>query len=173
MEQSVEASLTAIDEAQLRRALELARQSREHGNHPFGSVVADAAGSIVAEAENTVVTEGDVLGHAEANAARLAAARIPRPTLATYTLYTTAEPCAMCAGAIYWANIGRVVYALSELELLAMTGSDPKNPTLSLPCRDVFARGQRTVRVVGPVPWPEAVAVHDGFWEPPGGASRP
>lgn len=168
-------SLTTVDETNLRRALELARRSRERGNHPFGSLVADADGRILAEGENTIVTERDVLGHAEANAARLAAARHPRTALARCTLYTTAEPCAMCSGAIYWANIGRVVYALSELELLAMTGDDPENPTLSLPCRDVFARGQRAITVVGPVAWPEAASVHEGFWQPsrgePGGTA--
>jgi tRNA(Arg) A34 adenosine deaminase TadA len=70
----------------------------------------------------------------------------------------------MCAGAIYWVGIGRVVYALPEQALLELTGSSPENPTLDLPCREVFARGQRTVVVAGPAIEDEARAVHEGFW---------
>jgi tRNA(Arg) A34 adenosine deaminase TadA len=79
---------------------------------------------------------------------------------------TTFEPCAMCAGTIYWAGIGRVVYGASEEALLALTGSHEENPTLSLPCREVFARGQRSVEVIGPVPplEGEMVETHTGFW---------
>ena len=72
----------------------------------------------------------------------------------------------MCAGAIYWSGIGRVVFALPEDALRAMTGADPKNPTLELPCREVFARGQRPVVVAGPAAIAEARAVHAGFWTP-------
>ncbi|GAB2717199.1 tRNA-specific adenosine deaminase [Nocardia thraciensis] len=70
----------------------------------------------------------------------------------------------MCSGAIYWSGVGRVVYALGEDQLLELTGADPENPTMALPCRRVFAAGQRPVSVVGPVDLPEARAVHDGFW---------
>ena len=73
----------------------------------------------------------------------------------------------MCAGAIYWCGIGRVVYGLSEARLLELTGSHPENPTLSLPCREVFARGQRMVEVIGPALEDEAAAVHAGFWSSP------
>ena len=65
------------------------------------------------------------------------------------TLYTTAEPCAMCSGAIYWGNIGHVVYAMTEKDLLSLTGADPQNPTFDLPCRDVFAKGQKAIEVTG------------------------
>jgi tRNA(Arg) A34 adenosine deaminase TadA len=70
----------------------------------------------------------------------------------------------MCAGAIYWSGIGRVVYALSERELLAFTGSSPDNPTMSLPCRDVFAAGQRVIEVIGPIDLRAAREIHEGFW---------
>ena len=86
--------------------------------------------------------------------------------LAGATLYSSAEPCAMCAGAIYWCGIGRVVYALSEHALLGLTGDHPENPTFSLPCREVFARGQRPIEVVGPALEAEAAAAHAGFWTP-------
>jgi tRNA(Arg) A34 adenosine deaminase TadA len=70
----------------------------------------------------------------------------------------------MCAGAAYWAGLGGVVYALSEARLRELTGAHPENPTLDLPCREVFARGQRPVRVIGPLLEIEAEAVHEGFW---------
>jgi tRNA(Arg) A34 adenosine deaminase TadA len=72
----------------------------------------------------------------------------------------------MCAGTLYWAGIGRVLYGADETALLALTGHHPENPTLALPCREVFARGQRAVDVVGPVPEAEEeiAALHRDFW---------
>ena len=70
----------------------------------------------------------------------------------------------MCAGAVYWAGIGRVVYGLSEARLKQITGSHEKNPTLELPCRIVFSAGQRKVEVIGPLLEDEAAAQHDGVW---------
>jgi tRNA(Arg) A34 adenosine deaminase TadA len=84
--------------------------------------------------------------------------------LAGCTLYSSAEPCAMCAGAIYWTGIGRVVYGLSERRLKIITGNHAENPTLDLPCRTVFAAGQRSVEVIGPLLEDEAAALHDGVW---------
>jgi tRNA(Arg) A34 adenosine deaminase TadA len=86
--------------------------------------------------------------------------------LAGMTLYTSTEPCAMCSGAIYWSGIGAVVYALSEAELYAMTGSDANNPTLVMPCRTVFAAGRRPISVAGPFDLASAREVHAGFWNP-------
>ena len=76
------------------------------------------------------------------------------------------EPRAMCAGTQYWAHIGRLVYGMSERRLLELTGNHSENPTLDLPCRDVFARGQKVVRVFGPLVEVEAeiAALHQGFW---------
>jgi tRNA(Arg) A34 adenosine deaminase TadA len=152
------------DTALLRRAIVLARASRDGGNHPFGALLAGDDGAVVLEAQNTVVTERDATGHAETNLVRTASAIFSPASLATMTLYTSTEPCAMCSGAIYWAGIGTVVYALSESDLAAVTGDDPENPTMSLPCREVFAAGQRPTVVRGPVDLPEAIDVHEGFW---------
>ena len=149
----------------LRAAIAVARNARMNGNHPFGAILVDASGAQVLAAENSVVTGRDATGHAETNLVRTASLRYPPAGLAACTLYTSTEPCAMCAGAIYWAGIGRVVFALSEAGLLELTGANPANPTLTLPCREVFARGQREITVVGPVDLPEAAAVHAGFWD--------
>ena len=72
----------------------------------------------------------------------------------------------MCAGTLYWANIGRLVYGMDEVRLRAFTGSHPENPTLDLPCRELFARGQKAIAVIGPVPAveEEMAALHQDFW---------
>lgn len=155
-----------LDLELLRAAVKIARRARMHGNHPFGALLADSQGNILLEAENSVTTSGDCTGHAETNLMRLASQRFDRARLATCTLYTSTEPCAMCSGAIYWGGVGRVVFGLSEASLRVMTGDDPENPTLSLPCREVFARGQRPVTVEGPLMEEEAARVHAGFWRP-------
>jgi len=110
----------------------------------------------------------DSVNHAEAVLAREAARRFPPELLWRCTLVTTVEPCAMCAGTQYWAHIGRVIYGLEERELLRLTGNHAENPTLDLPCREVFARGQKDLRVIGPVPAvAESIAEsHRRFWSP-------
>lgn len=148
----------------VRRAIEVARRARANGNHPFGAVLVDRAGSLLLEAENTVETEHDCTGHAELNLMRLASRRYGTEFLATCTLYASTEPCAMCAGAIYWGNVRRVVYGLSEVGLLQLTGENPANPTMHLPCRTVLGSGQKAIEVRGPLLEVEAAAVHEGFW---------
>ena len=154
-----------VQEQFARQAIELAREARAEGNHPFGSLLVDGDGNVVLEAENTVVTGRDCTAHAEQNLVRAAVSQFEPDQLATFTLYTSTEPCAMCAGAIFWSGIGRVVFALAESELSALTGDDPENPTLSLPCREVFAAGQRPIEVLGPYALPEALEVHRDFWK--------
>jgi tRNA(Arg) A34 adenosine deaminase TadA len=151
-------------ETYLRRAIELARSAREHGNHPFGALLVNQAGEALLEAENTVITERDVTGHAETNLVRAASKRFSKEVLESATLYTSTEPCAMCSGAIYWSGIARVVYALSEASLLGLTGSNEENLTMHLPCRDVLRSGQRPIEVIGPLLELEAKRVHEGFW---------
>lgn len=148
----------------LRLAIDLARQAREHGNHPFGAALVDSQQRVVLQAENTVVTGHDCTGHAETNLVRLASQRFSPAELSGCTLYSSTEPCAMCAGAIHWSEIGRLVYALSEIELYEIIGPLPTH--LVLPCREVFAHSQRPIRVDGPIPELQAEAreVHLGFW---------
>jgi tRNA(Arg) A34 adenosine deaminase TadA len=148
----------------MRRAFGLAHRARERGNHPFGALLADVDARVLIEAENTVVSDADCTGHAEINLVRTACRTLDDAALAMATVYTSTEPCAMCAGAIYWAGTSRVVFGLRESELRALTGTNPINPTLALECREVFARGQRPIEVIGPVLEDEARAVHEGFW---------
>jgi tRNA(Arg) A34 adenosine deaminase TadA len=153
-----------IDLDTLRKAITIASKAREHGNHPFGALLADVQGQILLEAENTVITAQDCTGHAETNLIRKASAAYPAEVLAGCTLYTSTEPCAMCSGAIFWSGVGRVVYALSERGLLDLVDHLPGGNFLNLPCREVFARGGRAVEVLGPLLEEEARQVHLGFW---------
>src|SRR5689334_19449343 len=105
------------DEELLREAIAVARNARSNGNHPFGALLADRDGQILLRAENTVVTGSDATGHAETNLVRLASAAYPADQLGELILYSSTEPCAMCAGAIFWSGIGSVVYALPETAL--------------------------------------------------------
>ena len=107
----------------------------------------------------------DGTAHAERLLATQACMTLDADTLKNATIYSSAEPCAMCAGAIYWAGIGRLVYGFSEHRMRTLTGNHPENPTLDLPCRDVFERGQRPTEVVGPLLEDEAEALHAGFWK--------
>jgi tRNA(Arg) A34 adenosine deaminase TadA len=153
------------DLAFLRRAFALARRSLADGNHPFAAVLVDRDGNVLLEAGNGYMPARDATAHAERLVATQACTTLRPDVLCTATLYSSAEPCAMCAGAIYWAGIGRLVYGLSEHRLRALTGNHPENPTLDLPCREVFRSGQRPTEVVGPLLEDEAAAVHEGAWK--------
>jgi tRNA(Arg) A34 adenosine deaminase TadA len=152
------------DEALLRRSFEVAGRARSSGNHPFGALLAGPGGEVLLERENGYLPERDMTAHAERLLATEASCRWRPDFLARCTLYSSAEPCAMCAAAAYWAGVGRVVYGLSERRLKALTGAHEENPTLDLPCREVFAAGQRPVEVVGPLLEDEAAALHQGAW---------
>jgi tRNA(Arg) A34 adenosine deaminase TadA len=148
--------------ALLQRAQALAQRAVDAGHHPFGAL-------LVAPDHQTVLLEQgnvDSVNHAEAVLAREAAKRFTPEQLWPCTLVTTVEPCAMCAGTQYWANIGRVIYGMDERALLALTGNHAENATLDLPCREVFTRGQKDVTVIGPVAaMEESIAgLHRRFW---------
>jgi tRNA(Arg) A34 adenosine deaminase TadA len=155
-------ALAPADARHLVTTIELAWRSREKGNHPFGSVLVDAHGEVVLEAENSVVTQGNRTNHAELNLVRAASAQEEFDQLRTMTLYASTEPCAMCAGAIYWSGIGRVVYALSAERLAAIVDDASGESELALSCLDVFARGGRHIDVGGPHLIEGATAVHEG-----------
>ncbi|MFW0794058.1 nucleoside deaminase [Gordonia sp. CPCC 205515] len=154
------------DERYLRESIDLAAAARARGDHPFGSLLVDADGNSVLTALNTVNTESDPTGHAETNLVREAGRLFSDAERRDLILYTSTEPCAMCAGAIYWAGVPTVVFALGEADLRTLTGADPQNPTLALPCREVFARGAHPTTVRGPFDIPAAHEVHVGFWHP-------
>jgi tRNA(Arg) A34 adenosine deaminase TadA len=157
-------SNSELDEQFLRRSFEVARRALTHGNHPFGAILVDEHANVLIEAENGYMPAHDGTAHAERLLSTQACTMLSPDVLRNATLYSSAEPCAMCAGAIYWAGIGRLVYGLSEHRLRAVTGNHPENPTLDLPCREVFKSGQRPTEVVGPLLEDEAEALHAGVW---------
>jgi tRNA(Arg) A34 adenosine deaminase TadA len=149
----------------LRQTMLVAARARAKGNHPFGSILVDADGKVVGEGENTFTTDGGP-GHAETNLARYAARTFSPDYLRKCVLYTSVEPCCMCAGSIYWANIGAVVYGMTERQLRAITAGHAENLTPDLPCSVVFGAGQRDVEVRGPFTEvaDEIAAEHREFW---------
>lgn len=146
----------------LRRANAVALRARGLGRHPFGAILVGPDGETVLAEQGNV----DAVNHAESTLARTAAQNYSPEVLWQCTLVTTVEPCAMCSGTQYWAHIGHLVYGMTESRLLQLTGNHHENPTMDLPCRDVFARGQKAIEVIGPVPEVEAeiAALHRDFW---------
>jgi tRNA(Arg) A34 adenosine deaminase TadA len=148
--------------AHLRAADAAAREAMAQGHHPFGAVLAGPDGHILLRQGNI-----STVRHAETELARRAAETYPPEFLWACTLVTTGEPCAMCAGTLYWANIGRLVYGFEETQLLALTGNHSENPTMSLAARVVLGSGQKQIEVHGPFTEiaDELLAVHRGFWQ--------
>lgn len=137
------------DARHLRAAITLSRTARDRGDSPYGALLVDDRGTTLAVAENTQVTAGDCTGHAELNLLRDVSRRFDRAMLARCTVYASGEPCPMCAGAIYWSGVGRVVYALGIPTMIALAGDGVDELVLS--CREVLARGMRSITVVGPM----------------------
>lgn len=147
-------------------ANEVAKKARESGNTPFGAVLVDDKGNIIMEQGNAEGDLHDATAHAERMLASRASQAYSKDFLWKCTLYTTFEPCCMCIGAIYWSNIGKIVYALTEKRLLELTGADEKNPTFNISSRTILAAGQKNIEVLGPFEEIAAavVEVHKGFW---------
>ena len=154
-------SATVEDERWLRAAFDAARRARAGGNTPFGAVLVAADGRRLLDGENTVLTTGDATGHAELNVVREATRRHDPATLAEATLYASTEPCPMCAGAIFWGGIGRVVFGLSSARLRAAFDPAQTQPRLNLHGHELLAGATPPVAVVGPLLEDEALAVHE------------
>lgn len=154
----------AQDERLMRAAYAVAKKAMDEGSHPFGAILVGPDGAVLMEQGNGFLPHHDMTAHAE-RVLMTRASQTWRPDfLKGCTMYTSAEPCAMCAGAAYWAGIGRIVYGLSEEQLKTITGNHPENPTLAMDCRTVLATGQREVVVTGPMLEDEGAALHDGVW---------
>jgi tRNA(Arg) A34 adenosine deaminase TadA len=147
--------------AHLRAAHAVALSAAQHGHHPFGAVLVGPDGEILMRQGNI-----DTVHHAETELARRAAVAFAPEFLWTCTLVSTGEPCAMCTGTLYWANIGCLVYGYEEEKLLALTGDHAANPTMKLASRTVLAHGQKKIAVHGPFPEieDELLAPHREFW---------
>lgn len=149
----------------LRQAIAWSRTARARGNRPFGAVVIGADGELLAEAYCNTAETGDCTGHAETNAVRQLSPVVGREALAQATLYSSAEPCVMCAGAIFWSGIGRVVFGIDAARLRVFRGERAEQRDAELSCRDVFAASPHPIECIGPAMIEEASAPHVGFWK--------
>lgn len=147
-----------VNQEYLRQAIELAVQAKNEGNHPFGALLV-IDGKVVLTAKNSVNTDCNPTCHAETNLVQSGIRQLTKVQLAEAMLYTSCEPCAMCAGAIYWAGIRKVIYALSSLELGKMAGEE-----LSISCREIYSRTGEKMDVSGPLLLDEARKPHENFW---------
>jgi tRNA(Arg) A34 adenosine deaminase TadA len=161
-----EAALDERDGRYLRKAIVWSHAARRRGNRPFGAIIVSAEGEVLAEAYCNTAETGDVTGHAETNAVRLLAERgLSREALAGATLYSSAEPCVMCAGAIFWSNIGRVVFGIDAERLRFFRGERQDQRDAVLSCRDVFEASPHPIECIGPALLEEASAAHVGAWK--------
>ena len=159
--------MTEKDKELLRRTVEIAHNAMEKGNHPFGALLADKNGNVLMEQGNAF-TEGGSAYHAETLLLLQAARKYSPEELKECTLYSNFEPCCMCTGALYWTNVGRLVFGATEKSLLACTGNNEENPTFSLSSRDVVSHGQKEIIIEGPTDDEDLLSAiledHKDFW---------
>jgi tRNA(Arg) A34 adenosine deaminase TadA len=148
-----------VQEDFVRQTIDLARQARAAGNHPFGALLV-VDGEVALKAQNTVTTDRDPTAHAETNLVAQAIKDLSPDRIRRSVLYTSCEPCVMCAGKMYWAGVRALVYALSSEQLAEMAGGD-----FLIPCAEVFGRARDPITIVGPLLLDEAREVHLGFWQ--------
>lgn len=141
----------------MREVFAIARRARAHGNRPFGAMLVGGNGAILAAAENTQMTDEQVFAHAEMNLLQRAVKDFTPDVLGGSTLYASAEPCAMCAGAIFWSGVSRLVFGLSGDRLHKLSGYSPQMLVAS--ARDVLARAGRQVEIIGPIFESEAESI--------------
>lgn len=164
----VEIALEERDSRHLRKAIGWSHAAARRGNRPFGAVIVLVTGEVIAEAHNNTAETSDCTGHAELNAIRFLAGRgYTRDALAEATLYASGEPCVMCAGAIFWSAIGRVVFGIDAQRLDAFRSEPSGQHGVGLTCRAVFNAASHPVECIGPALLDEASAPHIGAWNAP------
>ena len=153
------------DALYLKAAIALSQTARERGNRPFGAVIVSAQGEVLTEAWNSNGETGDCTAHAETNAVRAASPKFSREVLSDATLYSSGEPCVMCAGAIFWSNIRRVVFGIDAQRLRVFRGELAEQRDAELSCRDVFNASPHPIECIGPALIKESSVPHHGFWK--------
>ena len=160
-----EMELSDTDATYLRDAIRMSAVARAKGNRPFGAVVISKQGELLAEAYCNTTETGDCTGHAETTAVRMLSPKHARSVLAEATLYSSAEPCVMCAGAIFWSGIQRVIYGIDAERLRIFRGELLEQKDAELSCRDVFNASSHAIECIGPALIQESSQVHEGFWK--------
>jgi tRNA(adenine34) deaminase len=153
------------DERLLRRAIALAEQAVAGGSRPFGAVVARRNGAMIAEAKSVPPADTrDWTAHSEMQALRLASATLSWDELADCTLYASGEPCPMCAAALYWCNLSRLVFGLSEAGMRELRSRHARAAGIEMSAREVLSRAPRGIEVIGPALEDAARVAHEIFW---------
>ena len=121
--------------------MQLAIAEAKKGDAPYGAVIVKN-NEIVAVGHNTVRRDNDPSAHAEINVIRSLTAKLKNPSLEGYTIYTTGEPCPMCATACVWTGISEIVYGASIADLISLNQSQ-----IDISCEDVIAKSFRNIQV--------------------------
>lgn len=154
-----------VDLELLRCAIALSEAAVAGGGRPFGALVSDEGGRIVAQAQAvTSVDPRDWTAHSEMQALRLASASLTWEELRRATIYASGEPCPMCAAAIYWCNIRRLVFCVGEPAMRALRAPYERAAGIAMRCEEIFARCDRRIDVIGPLIEDEGLPVHRRFW---------
>jgi tRNA(Arg) A34 adenosine deaminase TadA len=148
----------ATDRERVERAIELAEESVEMGNTPFGALIV-VDGEIVGEGHNETRSNDDLAAHPEMTLARWAGRELDDDERARCTMYASTEPCPMCATAIHYAGLDRVVYGVSGETLDELTGG-----VVTIPCEEVIRRADGDTTVEGPIATEAAMALHESFY---------
>jgi tRNA(Arg) A34 adenosine deaminase TadA len=148
------------DKEFVRMAIEVAKESKRKSNLPFGCVLVNKDGEVILKGENTINTDKDCLAHAEINLIREACKIYDYAYLTECSIYTSDEPCPMCASAIYWSGIGKLVYGLSKKEYYRIVGRDNPNWVFEMPARELLEKGGRKLEIIGPLLEDEASKLH-------------
>jgi len=154
-----DARVTEIDIYFIKKVYEVARKASER-NYPYGALLVHE-GKIIATYGNKVKETGDVTMHAETGLLSYASKEFGPQILANSTLYTSTEPCIMCSGAIYWANIRKIVYGTTELQARLLFDPDAKKRLIS--SREAFNTIRPDVEIIGPVSEEEGLLIHEIF----------
>jgi tRNA(Arg) A34 adenosine deaminase TadA len=146
-----------FDEKFIRLAIELAKEARRNGADPFGALLVKD-GKIVAKSMDRSVEVSDPTSHAELSVISEYCRKHRAFSLEGYTIYCSTEPCAMCAGAIHWARLSRVVYSVTQELLQQRSGGGRK-----ITCERIIKSEQHHIEIVGPVLPEEGIAVFQGY----------
>ncbi len=144
----------------LHKAFEVAQRSIDKGNLPFGCILIGPDHEILLEGENTVVTANDAIGHCEINLVHQLSGKFELDFLQRCTVYATTEPCPMCAGAIFWSGIGKIVYALGKESFHHIARTQDPAHVLDMKAAELLQRGGRPVTILGPVMEEEAIRIY-------------
>lgn len=145
----------------MRQAYGLAEKTAKQGNPPFAALLV-VDGKVVAEATNQHVTSNDPTRHAELSLVSTYASKLSREDFRRGTLYVSSEPCVMCCGALLFTGVTKIVYGVSEAQFMKILHEDGGEKPLT--SREIFARSDPTIKVLGPLLEKEGLVAHEAYW---------